>query len=70
MKNTFYNNVLKSKRRGEVVSDEELDSPTLVHSSTRNAAEGKFAIKDIDKALGALRPEYRIAFQRYFEGYI
>ena len=68
MKNTFYNSVLKSKRKGEVISDEDLDSPNLIHSSIRNAGEGKFAMEDIAKALGALRPHYRIAFQRYFEG--
>lgn len=69
MKNTFYNGVVKTKRKREVISDEELDSPSLVRSSTANAGEVKFAMEDIAKAMGALRPNYRIAFQRYFEGY-
>ncbi|MBC6112735.1 RNA polymerase sigma factor [Pedobacter fastidiosus] len=69
MKNTFYNSVIKSKRRSEVISDEDLESPNLILSSTKNASEGKFAIEDINKALEALRPGHRIAFQRYFEGY-
>ncbi len=69
MKNTFYNDVLKSKRKGEVITDGVLESPGLVHSSVKNEGESKFAMEDIRKALKALRPEYRIAFQRYFEGY-
>ncbi|MGA9649322.1 RNA polymerase sigma factor [Pedobacter sp.] len=69
MKNTFYNSILKSKRRSEVISSEELDSPNLMLSSTKNLSEGKFAIEDINKAMSALRQEYRMAFQRYFEGY-
>lgn len=69
MKNTFYNSIVKSKRRAEVISDEDLDSPSLILSSTENAGESNFALADIYRALGALRPVYRVAFQRYFEGY-
>ncbi|MFC3361602.1 RNA polymerase sigma factor [Pedobacter fastidiosus] len=69
MKNTFYNSFAKSKRRSEVISDEDVASPNLLHSSSRNGGEIKFAIEDIGKAMNALRPAYRTAFQRYFEGY-
>jgi DNA-directed RNA polymerase specialized sigma24 family protein len=63
MKNTFYNNIVKSKRRSEVIADEDLDSPNLILSSIRNTGESKFAMEDIHKALGALRPAYRLLFR-------
>lgn len=69
MKNTFYNNIVRSKRKSEIISDEGLEGTNLIHSSTENSAEGKFAMEDIGKAMSALRPLYRLAFQRYFEGY-
>ncbi|WP_426328707.1 RNA polymerase sigma factor [Pedobacter sp. R-06] len=40
-----------------------------MESSTKNLGETSFALNDIMKALASIKPEYRIAFQRYFEGY-
>jgi len=69
MKNTFYNNCARAKRKSEIISDEDLTSPNLMESSTKNLGETSFALNDIMKALASIKPEYRIAFQRYFEGY-
>jgi RNA polymerase sigma factor (sigma-70 family) len=38
-------------------------------SSTNIGGEDRFAMEDINKALLSIRADYRLAFQRYFEGY-
>lgn len=70
MKNTFLNNYKKDARElSLVMRQDELSSPNLMMSSTRNAAESAFALADITKALDALSSIYRIPFIRYVEGY-
>ncbi|RZL39800.1 MAG: RNA polymerase sigma factor, partial [Pedobacter sp.] len=54
----------------EVITvEEDLTSAHLVKSATRNGGEQTFAMQDIGKAMNSLKDEYRIPFQRYFEGY-
>ena len=41
-----------------------------MHSSaTNNGVESKFVMKDINKALASLAPEYYVPFIKYFEGF-
>ncbi|MEH3114589.1 RNA polymerase sigma factor [Pedobacter terrae] len=70
MRNTFINDYRKAQKRHSVISrDEDLSSPNLLKSSTKISSEGKFVMDDIQKALQSLPEQYRIPFQRYFEGY-
>lgn len=69
MKNTFYNNCVRLNRKREVISDEDPTTVKTMHATTDNLGEGRFTLRDIQKALDSIRPDHRIAFQRYFEGY-
>ncbi len=70
MKNTFINNYRRiTKINTLVTKSDEISSANLLYSSSGNAAEGKFVMDDIRKALNALAPEYKIPFTMYFEGY-
>ncbi|WP_316800512.1 RNA polymerase sigma factor [Pedobacter frigidisoli] len=70
MKNTFINNYRKTVKVQAVVSqEEEISSSQLMSSSTRNQAEGAFAMADIKKALDKLPTAYSVPFVRYVEGY-
>ncbi|KLT64345.1 RNA polymerase sigma factor [Pedobacter sp. BMA] len=70
MKNTFINNYRKTVKVQAVVSqEEEISSSQLMSSSTRNQAEGAFAMADIKKALDKLPTAYSVPFIRYVEGY-
>lgn len=70
MRNTFINNYHKEQKRQKLVTtDEELSSPTLLKSSSTNNSGAKFMMEDIQKAMNSIPDNYRIPFQRYFEGY-
>lgn len=70
MRNTFINNYRRNQREMSVVSvEEDLSSAHLMKSADRNAAEGKFVMEDIQRALESVPEVYRVPFQRYFEGY-
>jgi len=70
MKNTFYNNCTKLKRR-QTLMDQEMDlsGQKIASGSVNNLSDTKLVLEDIQKAMNSLRADYRIAFQRYFEGY-
>lgn len=70
MRNTYINDFNKASRRNAVITvEEDLTSEHLFKSATKNKAETSFALEDINKALASLKAEYRIPFQKYFEGY-
>ncbi|KQR71021.1 RNA polymerase sigma factor [Pedobacter sp. Leaf176] len=70
MRNTFINNYRKiAKTRALITQTDEISSINLAHSATRNHAEGKFVVGDINKALASLPEAYHTPFVRYFEGY-
>lgn len=70
MRNTFINNYRKlAKTRTLITQSDEISSVNLAHSATKNNAEGKFIVGDINKALASLPEAYHTPFIRYFEGY-
>lgn len=70
MKNTFINNYRRVVKMNSLVTkSEEIPSSSLLHSATRNEAEGKFVMKDINDALDSLPPEYYIPFTKYYTGF-
>ena len=70
MRNTFINDYRKTARKNSVITtEEEISSAHLTGSASKNAAEHKFAMQDIQNALNALPEAYRIPFVRYVEGY-
>ncbi|PST82527.1 RNA polymerase subunit sigma [Pedobacter yulinensis] len=70
LKNTFINAYRsKAKWHGVMEVSEDLSSPQLKMSASRNSAESRFALGDVQAALDSLPDAYRIPFQRYFEGY-
>ncbi|MDN3588384.1 RNA polymerase sigma factor [Pedobacter aquatilis] len=70
MRNTFINNYRRiSKTRTLITQTDEISSSSLMHSSTKNDAVGKFVVGDINKALASLPEAYHTPFIKYFEGY-
>lgn len=70
MRNTFINNYRRiAKTRTLITQTDEISSVNLMHSSTKNQAEGKFIVGDINKALASLPEAYHTPFVKYFEGY-
>jgi len=48
---------------------DEITSPNLVFSSTKNQGEAKFVMDDLKKALDRLPADYYMPFTMYFEGH-
>ncbi|KLT66714.1 sigma-70 family RNA polymerase sigma factor [Pedobacter sp. BMA] len=70
MKNTYINSYRQAKRRQEVIQvDDEISSANLMSSASTNSGESTFVMNDIEKAMQSIPENYRIPFQRYFEGY-
>lgn len=70
MKNTFINNYRRITKRNSFVSQsDEINSAQLMYSSSNNLGENKFVMQDIKGALDKLPNEYRIPFDKYFEGF-
>jgi RNA polymerase sigma factor (sigma-70 family) len=70
MRNTFINDYRRQVRTNALIlQEEDISSAHLVQSSSRNAAEGKFAMADIQRSLALLPRCYYDPFMRYFEGY-
>jgi RNA polymerase sigma-70 factor (ECF subfamily) len=70
MRNTFINNYRKDqKKQTLIVQEEEITSPSLLKSSTRNTSGTTFMMEDIRRALASIPGAYSYPFQRYFEGY-
>ena len=70
MRNTFINNYRRMvKTTSLITQSEDISSVNLYYSATSNAAENKFIMADIDKALATLQPEYYVPFIKYFEGF-
>lgn len=70
MRNTFINNYRRMvKTTSLITQSEDISSVNLHYSATSNAAESKFIMADIDKALATLQPEYYVPFIKYFEGF-
>jgi len=70
MRNTFINDYRRDARKNALITQEEdISSAHLLQSSSRNAAEGKFAMADIQRTLAKLPKCYYDPFMRYFEGY-
>ena len=70
MKNTFINNYRRFiKMNTFVTKSDEITSPNLVFSSTKNQGEAKFVMDDLKKALDRLPADYYMPFTMYFEGH-
>jgi len=70
MRNTFINDYRKDVRKNALITqEEEISSAHLLQSSSSNAAEGKFAMADIQRTLAKLPKCYYDPFMQYFEGY-
>lgn len=70
MKNTFINNYRRFiKISSLVIKNDEISSPNLVYSSTKNLGEAKFVMEDIKRAMDKLPADYCIPFTMYFEGH-
>jgi len=70
MKNTFINNYRRFiKMSTFVTKSDEISSPNLVFSSTKNQGEAKFVMDDINKALEKLPADYMCLSPLYFEGH-
>ncbi|WP_353129810.1 RNA polymerase sigma factor [Parapedobacter pyrenivorans] len=70
LKNTFINYYRrKVKTNSIIVKSDTISSSDLFRSSLRNAAEGKFVMDDIERALTKLPEEYYSPFTMYYEGY-
>jgi len=70
MKNTFINNYRRFiKMSTFVTKSDEISSPNLVFSSTKNDGEAKFVMDDIKRSLDKLPEDYYIPFTMYFEGH-
>jgi RNA polymerase sigma factor (sigma-70 family) len=70
MRNTFINDYRRDVRKNALITqEEELSSAHLMQSATVNAAEGKFAMADIQRTLSKLPKCYYDPFMQYFEGY-
>jgi RNA polymerase sigma-70 factor (ECF subfamily) len=70
MKNTFINNYKKFVRISAfVVKADDISSANLMYSATKNQAEPKFVMDDLQNALKKLPGTYLVPFTMYFEGY-
>lgn len=70
MRNTFINDYRRDVRKNSLITqEEEISSAHLLQSSSKNAAEGKFAMADIQLSLSKLPKCYYDPFMQYFEGY-
>lgn len=70
LKNTFINYYRKQlKTSSIIIKTDTITSTDLYHSATKNKAEGNFVMKDIERALAKLSPEYYQPFTMYYEGY-
>jgi len=70
MRNTFINEYRRNTRKNALITtEEEISSAHLSASATANAAEGSFAMRDIQKALASIPSQYSTPFIKYFEGY-
>ena len=70
MKNTFINNYRRFVKMSTFVTkSDEISSPNLVYSSTKNQGEAKFIMDDIKRALDRLPEDYYVPFTMYFEGH-
>ncbi len=70
MKNTFINNYRRFVKMSTFVTkSDEISSPNLVFSSTKNQGEAKFVMDDIKRALDRLPEDYFVPFTMYFEGH-
>lgn len=70
MKNTFINNYRRNKKKQQLMSETKTDNSfkNLVAYKTQ-AAESLIQLKQIKTIVGELEEDYRVPFQRYFEGY-
>jgi RNA polymerase sigma factor (sigma-70 family) len=70
MRNTFINDYRKEMRSNLIIHKcEDFSSVNLLKSSSKNQAEGKFVIRDVEKILSLLPKDYSVPFVKYFEGY-
>ena len=70
MRNTFINNYRRMVKTNTLITQsDEITYANLHYSATNNGVESKFVMKDINKALASLAPEYYVPFMKYFEGF-
>ena len=70
MKNTFINNYRRIvKINAMVTQSDEIPSPSLMYSSTKNDGEAKFVMRDIQHAIENLSDDYKVPFTMYYDGF-
>ena len=70
MRNTFINNFRRNVKTNKIITqNDEITSPQLMKSASRNESENKFAMGDIQKAIDGLPKSFGVPFVRYVEGY-
>jgi len=70
LKNTFINHYRRKVRTNSIiVQSEDLSSSDLYQSAQNNAADGKFVMDDIERALARLPRDCYYPFTMYYEGY-
>jgi len=70
MRNTFINNYRRNVKKKQLIT--ETNDSTLLKQSINYSftnAESSVNLKQINKAVDALSDDYKIPFQRYFDGY-
>lgn len=70
MKNTFINNYRRNNKKKQILA--EANDTNLLKQNMGNltpASESNINVKEIKAAVEALEDDYKIPFQRYFDGY-
>lgn len=70
MKNTFINNYRRSKKTNEIMeSTKETLMSNIRSNKSFESPEALISQKDIKKEIDGLENDFKIPFQRFFDGY-
>jgi RNA polymerase sigma-70 factor (ECF subfamily) len=70
MKNTFINNYRRSKKTNEIMeSTKESLMSSIRSNKSFESPEALISQKDIKKEIDGLENDFKIPFQRFFDGY-
>jgi RNA polymerase sigma-70 factor (ECF subfamily) len=70
MKNTFINNYRRSKKTNEIMeSTKEIMMSNIRSNKSFESPEALISQKDIKKEIDGLENDFKIPFQRFFDGY-
>lgn len=70
MKNTFINTYRRAVKTREILAKtKDYSSPVLTRNYQKNTADSQMSHKEINAAIDSLEQEYKVPFQRFFDGY-